>query len=100
MKHLKHTLCTVPLLLVYQIAYAKLPSFASGGDITGQIEEKGENIVDVVTLLAAVVGVIALGIAAVYIGTGNADKGKHFLVGGLGGIFLAGTIYGIAALVG
>jgi hypothetical protein len=53
-----------------------------------------------VTLLAGIVGVVAIAGSAIYFSSGNSDKGKQFLTGGLVGIFIAGAVYGIAGVVG
>jgi hypothetical protein len=100
MKKIVKCLLTVELLLISRLLYAELPSYAQGGDVGSQLEEKGLLITDTVTLLAAIVGVVAIAASGVYFSSGNSEKGKQFLFGGLIGIFIAGAVYSIAGLVG
>lgn len=100
MEMIKNVLLTLSLLLISKVAFAKLPTFASGGDLSSQLESKGQAVTDMITLVAAIVGVVAIAGSAIYFSSGNADRGKQFLVGGLIGIFIAGTVYGIAGVVG
>ena len=100
MKKLKQWLLTTAILLVSRAAFADLPSYAQGGDVSSQLEEKGLLITDTVTLLVGIVGVVAIAASGLYFSSGNSEKGKQFMFGGLTGIFIAGTVYGIAGLVG
>lgn len=100
MLNIKHTLTTTSLLLLSKVAYAELPSYAQGGNVSTQLEEKGLMITDTVTLLVGIVGVVAIAASGLYFSSGNAEKGKQFLSGGLIGIFIAGAVFGIAGLVG
>lgn len=100
MKTLLKYLFTAALLLISRILYGELPSYAQGGDVSSQLEEKGLLITDTITLLSAIVGVVAIAASGMYFSSGNAEKGKTYLFGGLIGIFIAGTVYGIAGLVG
>lgn len=99
MRNVKNYLLTTAILLLSKLAYADLPSYAQGGDVSSQLEEKGLLITDTVTLLAGIVGVVAIAASGMYFSSGNAEKGKQFLSGGLIGIFIAGAVYGIAGLV-
>ena len=100
MNMIKNALLTFSIFLFTRVAFAALPSFANGGDLSSQLESKGEAITDAVTLVAAIVGVVAIAGSAIYFSSGNADRGKQFLTGGLIGIFIAGAVYGIAGVVG
>ncbi|MES0328326.1 MAG: TrbC/VirB2 family protein [Gammaproteobacteria bacterium] len=100
MKKMIQAYCWLLAFLYTTPVLAALPSFASGGDITGDLESKGQTIVDTVTLISAIAGVIAIAGSGVYFSGGNSEKGKQFLVGGLIGIFVAGAVYSIAGLVG
>ncbi|PCH58885.1 MAG: hypothetical protein COC14_00200 [Burkholderiaceae bacterium] len=100
MKMIKNTLLTFSLFLFSRTVFAALPSYAQGGDVGSQLEEKGLLITDTVTLIAGIVGVVAIAGSAIYFSSGNSDKGKQFLVGGLVGIFISGAVYGIASVVG
>jgi hypothetical protein len=100
MKMIKNILFTLPVFLYSKFVLAALPSYAQSGDVSSQLEEKGLLITDTVTLLAGIVGVVAIAGSAIYFSSGNADKGKQFLTGGLVGIFIAGAVYGIAGVVG
>lgn len=99
MKMIKHALLILAVFLINKVAFAALPSYAQSGDVSAQLEEKGLLITDTITLLAGIVGVVAIAGSAIYFSSGNSDKGKQFLTGGLIGIFIAGTVYGIAGLV-
>jgi hypothetical protein len=100
MRNVKNYLITTALLLLSKAVHAGLPSYAQGGDVSSQLEEKGLLITDTVTLLTGIVGVVAIGASGIYFSSGNSEKGKQFLFGGLIGIFIAGAVYGIAGLVG
>ena len=100
MKTLIKHLFTAALLLISRLLYAELPSYAQGGDVSSQLEEKGLLITDTITLLSAIVGVVAIAASGMYFSSGNSEKGKTYLFGGLIGIFIAGAVYGIAGLVG
>ncbi|MDH5485765.1 MAG: hypothetical protein OEY43_11070 [Gammaproteobacteria bacterium] len=100
MRNIKNTLMTTAILLLSKLAHAELPSYAQGGDVSSQLEEKGLLITDTVTLLVGIIGVVAIAASGMYFSSGNSEKGKQFLSGGLIGIFIAGSVYGIAGLVG
>lgn len=100
MKMIQNVLLGLTLFFLNKVAFAALPSYAQSGDVSSQLEEKGLVITDTITLLAGIVGVVAIAGSAIYFSSGNSDKGKQFLTGGLIGIFIAGTVYGIAGMVG
>jgi len=100
MKMIQNTLLSLSLFFLSRVAFAALPSYAQSGDVSSQLEEKGLVITDTITLLAGIVGVVAIAGSAIYFSSGNSDKGKQFLTGGLIGIFIAGAVYGIAGMVG
>ncbi len=100
MKTIITSLLTAMAMLANRAVFAALPSYAQSGDVSSQLEEKGLLITDTVTLLVGIVGVVAIAVSGLYFSSGNSEKGKHFMVGGLTGIFIAGAVYGIAGLVG
>lgn len=80
-------------------AATTLPNYAQGGNLSSSIQSKGKAITDIISLIVAILSIIGMLIGAGYIGVGQGDKGKPILVGGILGIILAGSVYGIAALV-
>ena len=98
----KRTVIYLGMLLVIYASptLAALPTFAQGGDITGELESKGADIVDILSLISAIAGVAAIAGSGIYFSAGNNEKGKQFLTGGLIAIFIAGAVFSIAGLVG
>jgi hypothetical protein len=81
-------------------AAAALPEYAKGGvNLKAAIESKGKAITDIASLILAVCSILGIIIGATMIGTGQADRGKSWVIGGVAGLIIGGTVYGIAALV-
>ena len=77
----------------------KLPSYASGSNVKADVEKKGKNITDVVLIVVGVVSILGILVGAGYMGSGNAEKGKQIMLGGVSGIVIASLVFGIAKLV-
>lgn len=81
------------------MAAMQLPNYAQGGNLTTETQSKGKKVTDFIVMVVAILSIISLAIGAGGFGTGNADAGKRFVVGGVLGLVFGGAIYGIAALV-
>jgi len=80
-------------------AELKLPSYASGSNVKADVEKKGKNITDVVLIVVGVISMLGILVGAGYMGSGNAEKGKQVMLGGVAGIVIASLVFGIAKLV-
>lgn len=80
-------------------AATQLPNYAQGGNLTSQVQSKGKAITDLLSLICAILSIIGMVIGATMIGIGKPESGKVTFICGVLGIILAGSIYGIAALV-
>lgn len=80
-------------------AATQMPNYAQGGNLNTQVQSKGKAITEMISLIVVGLCIIGILIGAGYIGVGKADTGKVYVIGGIVGIILAGTVYGIAALV-
>ena len=83
----------------YAQAELKLPSYASGANVKADVEKKGKNITDVVLIVVGVVCMLGILVGAGYMGSGNSEKGKQVMLGGVAGIVIASLVFGIAKLV-
>lgn len=90
---------TLSFLYTGSLFAASLPGFASGGDFSGDLENKAETITNAVIAVAVIAGIIGIVVGGIKYSSGNADSGKQWLVNSLIGLFLSGSVYGIAALV-
>ncbi len=80
-------------------AELKLPSYASGTNVKADVEKKGKNITDVVLIVVGVISMLGILVGAGYMGSGNSEKGKQVMLGGVAGIVIASLVFGIAKLV-
>ena len=80
-------------------AELKLFSYASGSNVKADVEKKGKNITDVVLIVVGVISMLGILVGAGYMGSGNAEKGKQVMLGGVAGIVIAFLVFGIAKLV-
>lgn len=87
------------LFTVEKAIAAQLPSYASGGNLQGDLESKGQTITEILSLIGLILAIITIVIGGIKIGTGDAEGGKRLLIGGLIGIVIIGSVYGIAGLV-
>ena len=76
-----------------------LPNYASGGNLKSELQSKGKAITDTVSMIAAIVSIIGIVVGGGMIGSGNADSGKRYVLGGIIGLIIAGVAFGIAQLV-
>lgn len=91
---------TIPLSLIAFRAFAELqmPGYAGGGDLKSDLESTGQNITEVASLAVAIIAIIGMTIGGGYFAFGNGDMGKRWLMGGGIGLFIAGSVAGIASL--
>lgn len=80
-------------------AALQLPNYAQGGSLSTTIQSKGKAITDIISMIVAILAIIGMIVGAGYFTVGNGEKGKMFLFGGVIGLVVAGSAYGIAALV-
>jgi len=99
MKYVVLALAVVGVFISLDALAIDLPNYANAGNLNTELQSKGKKITDTVSMVAVIISIIGLLIGAVFIGGGNADSGKRWVIGGLTGIVLAGTVYGIASLV-
>jgi hypothetical protein len=77
-----------------------LPNYASGGgNLTSDLQSKGKAVTDIISMVVAMLAIIGILIGAGKIGVGKGEEGKQWVVGGIGALIIAGSVYGIAALV-
>ena len=77
----------------------KLPNYASGSNVKADVEKKGKNITNMVLIVVGVISMLGILVGAGYMGSGNAEKGKQVMLGGVAGIVIASLVFGIAKLV-
>ena len=97
----KHLVFIIGFSLLYTGALfaANLPGYASGSDFTGDLETKAETITNAVIAVAVIAGIIGIVVGAIKYSTGSADSGKQWIVNSLIGLFISGSVYGIAGLI-
>ena len=98
--------CTVGLLTLMPVflptevqAELQLPSYASGANVKSEVEQKGKQITDIALVVVGIISILGILVGAGYMGAGNAERGKHIMLGGVGGIVIASLVFGIARLV-
>lgn len=79
-------------------ADVKLPSYAQGEDLKTDLENKGKSVTNLISLIVAILAIIGMLVGAGWFASGNHDKGKQVFLGGVFGLILAGSVYGIAAI--
>lgn len=77
----------------------QLPNYASGANVDSELQSKGKKITSTIALVVGIIAILGMLIGAGYMGAGNADKGKQYLLGGVISIVLASVVFGIASLV-
>ncbi len=87
----------------FEVAYAKnssveLPSWASTGDVKSEVQSKGKTATDIISAVVVVIAIVAMLVGAGFFAAGNSDMGKKLLFGGIIGLVIAGSVYGIAAI--
>ncbi len=103
---MKFFLITFLLLLSFSsfsVSYAKnssveLPGWASTGDVKNEVQSKGKNAADIISAVVVVIAIITMLVGAGFFAAGNSDMGKKLLFGGVIGLVIAGSVYGIAAI--
>ena len=95
-------LAVVAIVLVGALcaeAALQLPGYATGQSVKADLESKGRKVTDVVTLVVGIGAILGILWGALKIGTGNAEEGKRYVIGGMTAIVIASVVYGIVALV-
>ena len=89
-----------PVLMPTDVwAELQLPSYASGSNVKSEVEQKGKQITDIALVVVGIISILGILVGAGYMGAGNAERGKHIMLGGVGGIIIASLVFGIARLV-
>lgn len=78
---------------------AALPNYAQGGNLESDLQSKGQAITKILSLIVGIVAIMGILVGAIKIGGGNPEGGKTFIVGGVIALVIAGSVFGIAALV-
>lgn len=77
----------------------ELPNYAQSGNLEGELQRKGQAVTDVITMIVAILAIIGILVGGGKIAVGDPQGGKQWLVGGIVALVIAGSVYGIAALV-
>ena len=80
--------------------WAALPNYAQGGNLESDLQTKGQAITKILALIVGIVSIMGILVGAIKIGGGNPESGKTFVISGVVALVIAGSVYGIAALVG
>lgn len=86
-------------LIVPAEAAVQLPNYAQGGNLSSGLQSTGKAITDIISLVVAILAIIGIMVGAGFFATGNGERGRTFVIGGVVALILAGSAYGIAALV-
>ena len=100
----KHLVCAVLFLVSFFLipaAYAALtlPNYASGGNLSSDLQSKGKAVTDIIAMVVAILAIMGILVGAGKIGTGKGEEGKQWVIGGIVALVIAGSVYGIASLV-
>lgn len=77
----------------------KLPNYATSGNVETEIQSKGKKITNAISIAVGVIAIIGMFVGLGFIGAGNIETGKRYLLGGIIAIVLASMVYVIANLV-
>ena len=78
-------------------AALELPSYAQGGgDLKQTATTKGRELTELLLYVGGIVAIAAIVIGSIYMKTGQRDKAKAFIFGGVGGLILDSVVYAIA----
>ncbi|HHS84374.1 MAG TPA: hypothetical protein ENK38_05530 [Gammaproteobacteria bacterium] len=80
-------------------AELKLPSYAAKGNVTSEIQSKGKNITNVISLVVGIISILGILVGTGFMGGGNPERGRVYMLGGVGGLIIASMVFGIAQLV-
>ncbi len=75
-----------------------LPSWANSGNLENELSSTGQNVAGVISMIVALLAIAGMLVGAGFFTVGNPERGKTYLFGGVTGLVLAGSVYGIAAL--
>lgn len=92
--------CIAAVLLVIPAEAAmQLPNYAQGGNVQQAVQTKGKQVTDLISMIVAILAIIGMLVGAGYFGVGNGEKGKQWVLGGVIALLIAGSVYGIAAMM-
>ncbi|MCP5008174.1 MAG: hypothetical protein GY941_30210, partial [Planctomycetes bacterium] len=76
----------------------ELPSWAQTGNLESELSNKGKDAANIISLIVAILAIIGMLVGAGFFATGKQEEGKKFLFGGIIGLIVAGSVFGIAAI--
>ncbi len=76
----------------------ELPSWASSGNLENEMKSKGQEATEILSIIVVLLAIGGMVVGAGFLAVGNQEKGKQFLFGGIIGLIVAGSVYGIAAI--
>lgn len=81
-------------------ASLQLPNYAAGGgNLQAEVQSKGKAITDIVSMVVAIVAILGIIVGGGKIAFGKAEEGKAWVIGGIVGLAIAASAFGIASLV-
>ncbi len=95
----RYLLPALTLLAPLSAHALQLPNYAQGGDLASTLQTQGKAVTDILALVATIISIMGIVVGAIRIGGGDPDGGKRWVVSGVLGLVIAGSVYGIAALV-
>lgn len=98
-KHLMYVIFFSLAIAVLPAEALTMPNYAAGGNLTTDLQSKGKAVTDIITMIVAILSIMGILVGAGKIGLNNGEEGKKWVVGGLTALVIAGSVYGIAALV-
>jgi hypothetical protein len=76
---------------------AQAPDYASGGDVEGTLQDKGETITNWITLVVGILSVLGMLGGGAFAAIGQFDRAKQYVGGGILGLVIASIVYGVAS---
>jgi hypothetical protein len=99
-KHLFYIVAVALIVLTLPVEALQMPNYANGGgNLTSDLQSKGKAVTDIISLIVAMLGIIGILVGAGYFTAGKRENGMQWVVGGIVGLIIAGSVYGIAGLV-
>ena len=88
----------VALLPELALAEVKLPTWANSGNLENELASKGQKVANTIALVVGILGVIGMMIGAGQFTLQRHEQGKSWIGGGVVGLVIAGSVFGIAKL--
>lgn len=76
----------------------ELPSWANTGDLESELSSKGKEAASIISIIVAILAIVGMLVGAGFFAVGNQENGKKYLIGGIIGLIIAGSVFGIAAI--